>query len=110
MWAFSREKGNAGYRRSGALRRSKEWIHMSQAKVDRYKEEKRNRKKIMAREKRNWRLMQAGLGAVCVAIVAWVGISAYQALQPADDAAAEVKTYTVDNSALDDYIASLTEE
>ena len=37
---------------------------MSQAKVDRYKEEKKNRKQIMAREKRNWFLTQ-----LCLALV-----------------------------------------
>ena len=51
---------------------------MSQAKVDRYKEEKANRKKIMAHEKR----MHA-LGVLCgwlilVALVGWIGHSAYR--------------------------------
>ena len=84
---------------------------MSQAKVDKYKEDKKNRKKIMAKEKRQWFLTQAALTVAGLAIVAWIGISAYQAITaPKGDEPAEVKTYTVDNSALDDYIASLTEE
>ena len=84
---------------------------MSQAKVDKYKEEKKNRKKIMAREKRQWFLTQAALTIAGLAIVAWVGIGAYQAITaPSGDETAEVKTYTIDNSALDDYIATLTEE
>ena len=84
---------------------------MSQAKVDKYKEDKKNRKKIMAREKRQWMLTQAGLTVAGLAIVAWVGIGAYQAITaPSGDETAEVKTYTIDNSALDDYIATLTEE
>jgi len=84
---------------------------MSQAKVDRYKEEKKNRKKIMAKEKRQWMLTQAGLGIVGLAIVAWIGVSAYQAITaPSEDAAVEAKSYTVDNSALDEYIDSLTAE
>ena len=84
---------------------------MSQAKVDKYKEDKKNRKKIMAKEKRQWFLTQAALTVAGLAIVAWIGISAYQAITaPNGDEPAKVKTYTVDNSALDDYIASLTEE
>lgn len=84
---------------------------MSQAKVDRYKEEKKNRKKIMAKEKRQWRLTQACLGLAAVAIVAWIGISAYQVIKtPSAEEAAEVKEYTIDSTALDDYIDSLTEE
>ena len=84
---------------------------MSQAKVDRYKEEKKNRKKIMAKEKRQWMFTQAALGLVGIAIVAWIGISAYQAFTtPPADAPVEVKNYTVDNSALDEYLDSLKEE
>ena len=84
---------------------------MSQAKVDRYKEEKKNRKKIMAKEKRQTFLTQACLGIIGIAIVAWIGVSAYQVFTtPSGDTPVEVKNYTVDNSALDDYLASLTEE
>ncbi len=84
---------------------------MSQAKVDKYKQDKKNRKKIMAREKRQWMLTQAGLTVAGLAIIAWIGISAYQAITAPDpDAVVEAKTYTVDSSALDDYLASLTEE
>ena len=46
---------------------------MSQAKVDRYKEEKKNRKKIMAKEKR---MRIAGYVAGCLVaagIIGWAG-------------------------------------
>ena len=33
---------------------------MSQEKVDRYKEEKRNREKIMKKQKREWMAVKAG--------------------------------------------------
>ena len=46
---------------------------MSQAKVDRYKEEKRNRAKIMAKEKREWMLMKIGGAVLALAIVGWAG-------------------------------------
>ena len=84
---------------------------MSQAKVDKYKEDKKNRKKIMAKEKRQWFLTQLVLGLLGIAIVGWIGVSAYQAITaPSKAAPAEVKNYTLDTSALDDYLASLTEE
>ena len=53
---------------------------MSQAKVDRYKEEKKNRKKIMAKEKR---MRIAGYVAGCLVaagIIGWAGYSGYSSL------------------------------
>ena len=49
---------------------------MSQAKVDRYKEEKANRKKIMRKEKIANRLRKCAV-AVVAALVVWIGYSAY---------------------------------
>ena len=54
---------------------------MSQAKVDRYKEEKKNRKKIMAKEKR---MRIAGYVAGCLVaagIIGWAGSSGYSAYE-----------------------------
>ncbi len=85
---------------------------MSQAKVDRYKEEKRNRKKIMAKEKRNWFFTQLFLIAIGVAIVVWVVIAGYQAFTSSSSTSTtpvEMKTYTLDNSAIEDYLTSLEE-
>ena len=48
---------------------------MSQAKVDKYKQEKANRKEIIAKEKRKKMMIKLGFGAVLVALVAWIGIS-----------------------------------
>ena len=50
---------------------------MSQAKVDRYKEEKANRKKIMRREKIANKLRKCVVGLVAIALVFWIGYSAY---------------------------------
>ena len=45
---------------------------MSQAKVDRYKEEKKNRKQTMKKEKRN-RVLARSLGVViAAAVVCWI--------------------------------------
>ena len=47
---------------------------MSQAKVDRYKKEKENRKKLMRKQK----MMGKGVVAViAVALIGWLGYSAY---------------------------------
>ncbi len=85
---------------------------MSQAKVDRYKEEKRNRAKIMAKEKREWMLMKVGGAVLALAIVGWAGGSIYyNVTHPAttqeEQAPEEKPVYTVNTGALDDYLGSL---
>ena len=50
---------------------------MSQAKVDRYKEEKANRKKVMRKEKIANRLRKCAVAVVAAALVVWIGYSAY---------------------------------
>lgn len=81
---------------------------MSQAKVDRYKEEKRNREKIIKKQKREWMLTKVGMSVVALVIVAWVGISVYQNVTAPDAAdAADLPTYTVKTEALDDYLYDL---
>lgn len=84
---------------------------MSQAKVDRNKEEKRNVKKIMAREKRNWMITQAVLIAIGVAVIGWIGVALYQAVNAPSSSSTPVQsvTYTVDTSAIETYLNSLEE-
>lgn len=82
---------------------------MSQAKVDRYKEEKKNRAKIIKKEKQRLMAMKAGVSVVAIALVAWVGVSIYSGLQP-EEPAAERPSYTINTSALDDYVAGLSSE
>lgn len=82
---------------------------MSQEKVDRYKEEKRNREKIMKKEKRQWLAVKAGMSVVALALVAWIGASVYYAVT-APNPNAELPTYTVDTSSLDDFIENLDGE
>lgn len=79
---------------------------MSQAKVDRYKEEKKNRKQIMAKEKRANALRALAGGVVVVALLGWIGVSGYNwylASQPLD-------TIYVDTTAIDDYMTTLEAE
>lgn len=78
---------------------------MSQAKVDRYKEQKANRQKIMAKEKREKMLWKVGGCVVAVLLVGWIGFSAYKTFYVPPRV-----SYEVDASAMDEYLATLTEE
>ena len=83
---------------------------MSQAKVDRYKEEKKNRKQIMAKEKREWAMIKAGGGILAALVVAWIGFSVYQTInapKELENTPIVVTDYTVNTDALNDYISSL---
>ena len=58
---------------------------MSQAKVDKQKEYKKNRKKIIAKEKRKSRAVK-WIGYLClICIIGGVGFSFYQKLNPAPE-------------------------
>ena len=84
---------------------------MSQAKVDRYKEEKRNREKILKKQKLEWLLTKVALAVFAILIVGWAGISVYRNVTATpDDGAVQVETYTVNTSAIDDYLDSLSED
>ena len=48
---------------------------MSQEKVDRYKEQKRNRKAIQAKKKKEAFLTKLCAGLIAIALVAWLGYS-----------------------------------
>ena len=79
---------------------------MSQAKVERYKEEKRNRKETMAREKRKQMATMAVVGVVSVALLGWIGTSAYQVYENSKP----METVYVDLSELDNYMTVLDAE
>lgn len=75
---------------------------MSQAKVDRYKEEKKNRKQILKKEK-----MKRLIGRICGSVVAlllvvWIGVSAFGRFYTPPR-----KTYEVDLAALEEYMDSM---
>jgi hypothetical protein len=79
---------------------------MSQAKVDRYKEEKANRKKIMAKEKLMSRIRVAIGCLIAVAIVGWAGFSGYRAYENNKP----MKTIYANLDAIEDYMTSLSAE
>ena len=86
---------------------------MSQAKVDKYKEEKKNRAKIMAKEKREWMMVKLGGALLGIAILGWAGGSVYYNVthkpeEPATQTEEPKPSYTVNTSALEDYIDSLS--
>ena len=79
---------------------------MSQAKVDRYKEQKKNRKEIMAKEKREKMLRNFAVGLVAVAILGWAGVSGYNAYQNSKP----LETVYVDLTEMDNYMSNLDAE
>lgn len=81
---------------------------MSQEKVDKYKEQKANRQKIMKRERRILRLEKAAVGLVALIAVCWIGYSAY-GLVTKDETDSGVMTTEIDVSALSDYLVGLSE-
>ena len=54
---------------------------MSQAKVDKYKQEKANRKETIAKEKRVKKLTKFLAAVVVVALVVWIGVSTVDAIK-----------------------------
>lgn len=78
---------------------------MSQEKVDRYKEHKRNRKKEIRRAKRRKKLAALAGIVVAAALVFWISISGYNRYQ--DNI--PITSTEVNLDALDDYIYGLDE-
>ena len=78
---------------------------MSQAKVDRYKQEKANRKETIKKEKTANAIRKSVVVIAAVAVIGWVGYSAvdtYQSYQPKE-------SVEVDFSALDNLSLELSE-
>lgn len=76
---------------------------MSQEKVDRYKQEKANRKQIMKKQKRAHAVRICVTAVIVVALVGWLGYSAYglyEEKQPREVA-------EVDYTAMTGYLQSL---
>ena len=79
---------------------------MSRAKVDQYKKEKANRKKIMAREKAKRILARICLSVILVGLVGWAGYTGYQTYEDKKPS----KTIYTDVSAVADYMSGLSTE
>ena len=74
---------------------------MSQAKVEQYKKDKANRKKIMKREKQKRILEYSICGILAALVLVWIGFSIYQKVQPAV-APENAATSDIDFSDLED--------
>lgn len=79
---------------------------MSQEKVDRYKKEKANRKQIMRRQKIMSYIRKAVLGVIALALVGWLGYSAWQMY----DSGKERIVAEVNYDSINNYVNSLTAE
>lgn len=79
---------------------------MSQEKVDRYKKEKANRKKIMKKEKVQYIIRRCVVAVLAVALVGWIGYSAFRVYEDSRT----VETAEVDYNAITDYETSLNTE
>lgn len=75
---------------------------MSQEKVNRYKEEKANRKELLAKEKKKQAITKAVAGVIVLALVCWLGYSIYDTATRPDSS-----TIEMDASALDSYLSSM---
>ena len=76
---------------------------MSQEKVDRYKEKKYNRQKLMKREKWVRRLEYTAAALVAAAMVGWFGYSVYEKAQNFR----KPVTYEMECTAVNDYLNTL---
>lgn len=79
---------------------------MSQEKVDRYKEQKKNRRAIQAKKKRDAMIAKVCAALVALALVAWLGYSVADRYERKQNSG----PVTADISALDDYVSSLSPE
>ena len=77
---------------------------MSQAKVDKYKNEKANRKKTNARNKVKRVIARIVAAAAVIALVGWGGYSGYQYYEKSRP----VNYYYADISAVSDYLQGLS--
>lgn len=79
---------------------------MSQEKVERYKKEKANRKKIMKKQRMMNMLRKCVLSLAALALVCWLGYSAYNTWESGQERAVAEVDYT----AVNDYLNGLAEE
>ena len=79
---------------------------MSQKKVDSYKTSKFNRSKTSRKEKLIDKLEILAWIVICVAMVGWIGFSAYAKVTAKE--ASTVKETVVDTSAIDNYVSGLS--
>ncbi|MGO5313049.1 hypothetical protein ACTQ1O_01360 [Bilifractor sp. LCP21S3_A7] len=80
---------------------------MSQEKVDLYKEEKKNRKKIMRREKIRTRLTVVAVVVVFGFLIGWFSWAVYNNVKNNQATTAKATTTELDLSAIESYTTAL---
>ena len=78
---------------------------MSQEKVDRYKEQKKNRKAIQVKKKRKALIEKICAGVIVLALVCWIGYSVYDIATRPDTSA-----LPINKTALDAYLNGMEEQ
>ena len=78
---------------------------MSQAKVDKYKQEKANRQQTIKKEKRMHKIKVAVGSVVALVLAGWIGFSVFDKVENR-----ELETVYFDVSALEDYVEELAKE
>ena len=81
---------------------------MSQKKVDNYKAGKNSRSRASRKEKLIDKLEILAWVAICVAMVAWIGFSAYAKITAKE--ASTVTETVMDTSAIDNYVSGLSSD
>ncbi|RDU22053.1 hypothetical protein [Anaerosacchariphilus polymeriproducens] len=81
---------------------------MSQEKVSRYKEEKAKRKDILKKQRFKNLLYKACAGAICLAIVGWIGFSVYQNNHEAKEKKKNAVAAEINLDAINEYTSGLT--
>ena len=81
---------------------------MSQKKVDNYRAGKLNRSKTARKEKLIDRLEILAWVVICVAMIGWIGYSAYAKIEHKQESV--VLETTMDTSALDNYVSGVTSD
>ena len=79
---------------------------MSQEKVDRYKQEKANRKQIMRKQRITNFVRKGVLALVALALIGWLGYSAYDMYESGKERVVAEVNY----DSVTDYLNSLTTE
>lgn len=79
---------------------------MSQEKVDRYKQEKANRKQIMRKQRMMNFVRKGVLALVALALIGWLGYSAYDMYESGKERVVAEVNY----DSVTDYLNSLTTE
>lgn len=78
---------------------------MSQEKVERYKQEKANKKKIMKKKRMQGAFRTVALSVVVIALVGWIGYSAVDSYRKGQDR----PVTEIDYESVNDYLEGLSE-